>query len=290
MKLALSAVLVFLCASIQAQIIIDDFSIGANEQSIDFTLPVDVSSGGSPAITQSFFFLTPCSGLLGCERDAEIVIFSGDDGDRFTLELSGGEMEYVAPSGTITTLTLQYDGIDQDFDLDEEGLDSTDITSFNSFVISASLNGAVSARITVYDSDEDTCRVEFSMDDNDDNYVIAFSRLSSGCNMQDVGAIELEISANGGVQFIGNSFRIDNSVIDPDETESTADFPSYTFSPITATFSTFSTFSASSFSPASSPSGYASQSSSDSNNSPSSSSTQLLVGFYVLLSMMCIAF
>merc|ERR1712063_99274 len=72
----------FLVAAAVAQevdlIIIDDFTVGANEHLIVVTLDSDLSRNDPPVTDQDSFSQPGCSGLIGCSRDMEMRVLMAE--------------------------------------------------------------------------------------------------------------------------------------------------------------------------------------------------------------------
>merc|ERR1711874_719074 len=86
--------------------------------------------------TQMFDAGSGCTGLLGCERDMSLTIFIGLRGRTFSSDIFttpatyyfDGEWAVSNPKNSESEFILQYDGRDNTFSLDTNGLGNVDLT------------------------------------------------------------------------------------------------------------------------------------------------------------------
>merc|ERR1712232_1483466 len=204
--------------------IIDDFFIGANIQKAQVTLSADLPSGGTPIVADSSFpegsdFSSTCNidfgdTLIGCSRDMRMQVTSGEQGRSFDSEIftiSGDELfrgEWVVanPKTSSSVATLQYDGNDQSFNLNESGLNNFDLTfggTATEFRLSI-VSDLETAYTTIVYTSSGTCSAVINVPRTPANYNYAdtffdlqYSAFSGGCTFSNVDAIVRKIAILG---------------------------------------------------------------------------------------------
>merc|ERR1711976_581022 len=119
MKVSLLLVLLacsFVFAQDEIKLVIDDFTVGGNQQAAVVTLSSDLSASDSPVVDTSSFNEPGCTGLIGCGRDMEMRAFTGFAGRSFESDIflvsSGdfpGEWAVANPKTSSSLATIQYD-------------------------------------------------------------------------------------------------------------------------------------------------------------------------------------
>jgi len=224
MKVVLFFVFV-LAASVFAQgnlptlILIDDFTVGENQQSVTVSLDADLSINDPPVFGRSSFTENGCTGLIGCSRDMQIEVQSGFVGRDFTSDifripgddtLFDAEWVISNPKGSRSVCSIQYDGPDESFNLDVGGLGGLDFTVGDAIFISALSDLPAEYIIRVYDRDGGRCEadIDVAVLPGDYNYSETFFELDlddfdrNGCDLTDVGAVEFFLPSDDAVDAI----------------------------------------------------------------------------------------
>jgi len=233
MKLAIVFALFAVCAFGQlVEVgIVDDFFIGQNIQKAQVTLANDLSLGGTPIIaTSSFSAASDCNiefgnTLIGCSRDMEMRVTSGEQGRSFDSEIFSingdanfrGEWVVANPKTSSSVATLQYDGADETFTLNTNGLNNFDLTfggTATEFRLSIVSDLETQYTTTVYTS-SGTCsaviqvpRTPAQYNYADTFFDIQYSDFSGGCSFSSVGAIELILPSSDAVDAIVRKISI----------------------------------------------------------------------------------
>merc|ERR1712169_143095 len=170
------------------RIVLDDFTNGANTHGISITLSADLGVN-DPDRTETAMFDagSGCTGLLGCERDMSLTIFIGLQGRTFSSDIFttpatyyfDGEWAVSNPKNSESEFILQYDGRDNTFSLDTNGLGNVDLTD----------NGLVTRIRLSAVTDLDTA---YNYDYNDSFVFFDFDNLAGGCDKTNIGAVEVE--------------------------------------------------------------------------------------------------
>merc|ERR1711975_142779 len=201
------------------RIVLDDFTNGANTHGISITLSADLGVN-DPDRTETAMFDagSGCTGLLGCERDMSLTIFIGLQGRTFSSDIFttpatyyfDGEWAVSNPKNSESEFILQYDGRDNSFSLDTNGLGNVDLTD----------NGLVT-RIRL------SAVTDF--DYNDSFVFFNFDNLAGGCDKTNIGAVEVELFSNDAldailrqIAFVGNPDPSDSQTPTPSRTRSPA--------------------------------------------------------------------
>merc|ERR1711976_35151 len=204
MKVSLLLVLLacsFVFAQDEIKLVIDDFTVGGNQQAAVVTLSSDLTASDSPVVDTSSFNEPGCTGLIGCGRDMEMRAFTGFAGRSFESALflvSSGdfpaEWAVANPKTSSSRATIQYDGQDSDFDLDINGLGNLDL----------SVNGeAVELRISAI-TDLATAYVFtfYSPNGNTRQRSVNIPAITGNYDLENIGAIEVEVSSDDAVDAI----------------------------------------------------------------------------------------
>merc|ERR1712169_146928 len=206
------------------RIVLDDFTNGANTHGISITLSADLGVNDPDRTeTQMFDAGSGCTGLLGCERDMSLTIFIGLQGRTFSSDIFttpatyyfDGEWAVSNPKNSESEFILQYDGRDNSFSLDTNGLGNVDLTD----------NGLVTRIRLSAVTDLDTA---YNYDYNDSFVFFDFDNLAGGCDKTNIGAVEVELFSNDALDAIVRQIAF---VGNPDPSNSQTPTPSRTRSP-----------------------------------------------------------
>merc|ERR1712188_211974 len=192
------------------RIVLDDFTNGANTHGISVTLSADLGVNDPDRTeTQMFDAGSGCTGLLGCERDMSLTIFIGLQGRTFSSDIFttpatyyfDGEWAVSNPKNSESEFILQYDGRDNSFSLDTNGLGNVDLTD----------NGLVTRIRLSAGTDVLTAGNAYDYDYNDSFVFFNFDNLAGGCDKTNIGAFEVELFSNDAldailrqIAFVGN--------------------------------------------------------------------------------------
>merc|ERR1712137_1105375 len=119
------------------KLIIDDFTVGADQHSLEISLATTITRADNSVIDSSSFSSPGCSGLIGCERD------------------------------------IQIEGLDGTFDLDTSGLGGIDITDggfTTSLFFSAVSDIRIEYTILFYDVSGGICELDVDVPASAGNY------------------------------------------------------------------------------------------------------------------------
>ena len=199
--------------------LIDDFAV---LQECVVNLPNDLSSQ-DPPVVQTTFATGSTSSIIGGERDMEMRVFSGFQGRRFAsqvFELIGdenfiGKWAIENPKTSSSAATNQYDGVDQSFNVNFNGLnvDLTDVTQMTMYVI-FDLSSVV--EINFFDSNGNSCTtsklVQGTLTFDFIKTSIELSSLVGNCNQASIGAIEIIIETSDALDAIITRITLDGPV------------------------------------------------------------------------------
>merc|ERR1711976_184172 len=222
MKVSLLLVLLacsFVFAQDEIKLVIDDFTVGGNQQAAVVTLSSDLTASDSPVVDTSSFNEPGCTGLIGCGRDMEMRSFTGFAGRSFGSDIflvSSGdfpaEWAVANPKTSSSRATIQYDGQDGDFDLDINGLGNLDLSVNGEAVelrISAITDLATAYVFTFYSPNGNTCQrsvniaaITGAYDYEDTIFSTSLDSFSGNCDLENIGAIEVELSSDDAVDAI----------------------------------------------------------------------------------------
>merc|ERR1711943_162001 len=228
------------------RIVLDDFTNGANTHGISITLSADLGVN-DPDRTETAMFDagSGCTGLLGCERDMSLTIFIGLQGRTFSSDIFttpatyyfDGEWAVSNPKNSESEFILQYDGRDNTFSLDTNGLGNVDLTD-NGLVtrirLSAVTDLDTAYNIIAYSPNGQSCTASidfltagnaYDYDYNDSFVFFNFDNLAGGCDKTNIGAVEVELFSNDAldailrqIAFVGNPDPSDSQTPTPSRT------------------------------------------------------------------------
>merc|ERR1712137_738195 len=245
-------VLVLLVALVSSQqierLLIDNFAVGANQQSVEVTLTATISTSDPPQSGEASFSSAGCGDeLLGCGRDMQMLVTSGlaqrdFKSDIFVSEVPQfpqfvGEWSVQNPKTSSSVCTLQYDGIDNSFNLNINGLGGIDITDgglSTDFVFTVTTDLQITYTIELYDTTGSVCRADLFVPVTPQNYDIDDIAVDislnsfSGCDKTSIGAIQFLLPSDDAVDAIVRRVSI---IGDPDPTQSNTPTPTRTRSP-----------------------------------------------------------
>jgi len=250
MKVAFIFVLIVAFASAQdvERILIDNFRIGAGSQIIEITLSSTLQEGETSIVDTDSLAEPGCGGdLLGCGRDMRLEVFSGFANRSFDSSIFDssvpefpqfvGEWAVENPKTSSSEATLQYDGTDNSFDLDINGLggiDATDGGLSTDLVFTVTTDLQIVYTVEIYDTTGGVCEanlvVERTPEDYDLDDILVDIPLSqfSGCDLTSVGAFQFILPSDDAVDAIVRRISIDGL---PDPSASETPSPSRTPSP-----------------------------------------------------------
>merc|ERR1711879_865450 len=198
--------------------------------------------------TEMFDAGSGCTGLLGCERDMSLTIFIGLQGRTFSSDIFttpatyyfDGEWAVSNPKNSESEFILQYDGRDNTFSLDTNGLGNVDLTD-NGLVtrirLSAVTDLDTAYNIIAYSPNGQSCTASidvltagnaYDYDYNDSFVFFDFDNLAGGCDKTNIGAVEVELFSNDALDAIVRQIAF---VGNPDPSNSQTPTPSRTRSP-----------------------------------------------------------
>jgi len=202
---------------------IDDFKSGVNNLFITIpqnpSFPIEQVSiytdSGNPA------------GLLGGERDLKLAAESGPAGRLLTSQVADGEWSVSTPNGASGFANIQYDGKDNSFNLDNNGLGGIDFTDgglAEAFTAIIEADVATEYTFTVTSSNGNQCTRTQTIPGTqvEASYYIPFSSFTGNCDFEDVGAIDIFIEQFANVDSLITLFAV---VGDPDPTPSHSPSP-----------------------------------------------------------------
>lgn len=206
--------------------VIDDFTNGANSQSVSIELEAYLSPNYMPIISSDTSdFGSGCTGILGCERDMIIDVAYGLQGTQLDSEIeSPGNWHVSASSESNTIYTLQYDGRDNDAENpDSNGLNNFDFTDngYAKFIKFSGISDTLTAlEIKAYSPNGDYCtsntdifQQSYSYTYNDTVSYIPLLGLIGNCDKTNIGYIELSIQVYESTDIFINKISV---IGDPD--------------------------------------------------------------------------
>jgi len=230
MRAALFFVLLVL-AAVFAQdrvprITIDDFSVGAGDNKVSVELDRSIANGDTPAVETDSFSLAGCTGLLGCARDMSMTVTLGQVGRVSTSnifpvsdsEFFTGEWAVSNPKNSQSVTILQYDGPDNSFDLDINGLNGVDLTDGGlgtGLRVTVISDLDTSYQFDLYSPDGGVCEVTIDTNEITGSYeledifvFIDFDDFDGDCDLTNIGAIEVTLPSFDALDAIMRSFRV----------------------------------------------------------------------------------
>merc|ERR1712232_463744 len=232
------------------RIIIDDFSLGHNVNSVEIQPSTEIRDGVDASVSAEdpFNAGSGCGVILGCIRDMHMTVFASPAGRRFTSEIfapqSGaifpGEWAVSNPKGGKSTAILQYDGSAGFTDPPSEVF-SVDLTTGRSgayFFFSVLTDLNINYFIDIYD-DASVCTLTLPVtgiegargeyDYSETFFFIDVSDFSgAGCDTTDISAVELELPSFDAVDAIVRRISI---YTPPDPTPTGTPTPTQTRTP-----------------------------------------------------------
>ena len=162
--------------------------------------------------TQSAYYTSPSgeydTGLLGGERDCNVIVKSGNSNDIIISAFNSGVWQLSSNSKTGSVqVELQYDGIDRSMN-NNFGL-SNDLTMngiSDAFHLVISSRGSSSIIMTVYSGENEKCTTTLSVKSSQIDYYLFYSEFIGNCNFQTAISIEMTVSLNGVGEIELNSF------------------------------------------------------------------------------------
>ena len=170
---------------------LDDFSgsqllIGVISDSSEF-----------PITVEGFYQSTT---VLGGERDLELVVTSGPSGAVFTAGVNNDDLANSSPYMGNAFTVYQLDGNDASADVNENGLQSFDLTfagSASAFRLVGFSDLASSIDFFIYTgSGRLSYRLDIAAGIADTEYIVEYSRFTGNGDFSDVGAIELQFDGS----------------------------------------------------------------------------------------------
>lgn len=184
-------VFVLCCQAYQPIATLDDFS--GNQ------LLIGVISDSSvfPINVEGFYEST---GVLGGERDLELVVTSGPSGAVFTAGVNNNDLANSSPYMGNAFTVYQLDGTDTSIDVNENGLQNFDLTfagSATAFRLLGFSDIASSIEFFIYTA---SGRLNYSLDVtagfSETEYIVEYSSFTGSGDFSDVGAIELQFDGS----------------------------------------------------------------------------------------------
>ena len=170
---------------------LDDFSgsqllIGVISESSEF-----------PITVEGFYQSTA---VLGGERDLELVVTSGPSGAVFTAGVNNDDLSNSSPYMGNAFTVYQLDGNDASADVNENGLQSFDLTfagSASAFRLVGFSDLASSIDFFIYTgSGRLSYCLAIAAGIADTEYIVEYSRFTGNGDFSDVGAIELQFDGS----------------------------------------------------------------------------------------------
>jgi len=227
------------------RLFIDDFTVGANQHQVEIELAATLTENEQSVIDDASFTENGCSGLIGCSRDMRIEVFTGFANREFTSEifdipngLFDAEWAISNPKTSSSVCTLQYDGADESFDLDITGLGGVDLTvggTADELFFAAVSDIEIEYTILFYDVDGGICELEVEIpatpgayDYDETFYLFDIDDFDNGCDLTDIGAIEIFLPSSDAVDAIVRQIKF---VGDPIPSETPTGTPTRTPEP-----------------------------------------------------------
>lgn len=146
------------------------------------------------------------TGIIGNERDLELMSWSGDQDDRFSVSIGDYFLAAKFPKNSYTGLgnvLLQYDGNDTSMMLNPNGLTfNATAGNANCFYFEFYCDGIVDISLTVYTGNAYCKKSISTIAGTNSVYLFYFSNFrNEGCDFTDIGAIEFEITDIGDATY-----------------------------------------------------------------------------------------
>ena len=208
MRVVLLVLVLFVGCMFMEPLVIDDFTVGANDQSIEITLSKDLIITDNPIIQNSYLSQAGSSAsLLGEERDMEVKVQSGlskrqfsSDIFRVTNNQFPAEWAVSNPKTSIATYSIQYDGMDQSFSLDIDGLGGVNLLDYgDSLMLYVYTNYHCSLSVMMFSSNGAVCtanvKASYTVYDGH-SYYVPLKSFEGSCSFTDIGAIQVDLVAD----------------------------------------------------------------------------------------------
>jgi len=196
-------------------LVIDDFTIGAQEQSLSLVLSSTLTVDDPPIFVQSFYTGGNGTALIGGERDLELKVFSGLAQRTFFSEIFTHEWVFSAPKSCSSSTTAQYDGHDGSMEINLNGLNLNMFNYGDALMLSVVSDISTMVDVRFYSPDGDICEYNlnvpgtpFSYSYDDTLHYIPFSSISGGCSFNNIGALEVVIGSNDSMDCIAKTIQI----------------------------------------------------------------------------------
>ena len=189
--------------------IIDDYTV---DQSCSLTLNENLSSNQPNAVIDSFRQGSVKS-IIGGERDMEMRVFTGSQGNRFTSDVNFGGWTVANPTSSSTSITtVQYDGIDSSFSLNITGL-NLEFSSGSYLSLDIRSNGQSQITISLFDTRGGSCNgiIPIRSSSSFQQTSLPISQLSGNCDLGSIGAIETSIYSFTSINSTMESFAVDSA-------------------------------------------------------------------------------
>ena len=223
------AFLALFCNSQQFEVkyLVDDFSVG---QEIIITLGADVNTT-EPPVFETSFVITPTNTTLGGERDMEVRVTQGSFGRSYTSRIPDSEPIWIISNykNSLMSATNQYDGVDQSFDLNFNGLnvDLTEVSKMTAFYI---LDLDSTMLVNLYDFSGTACSNSQVLPAANDpvETSIDVSSFVGNCNQETIGAIEISIETDSSADATFFNITLDGLPATPTPTQTPPPTPTQT--------------------------------------------------------------
>lgn len=144
------------------------------------------------------FYTSP--NVLGGERDLELVVTSGPSGAVFTAGVNNDDLSSSSPYMGNAFTVYQLDGADSSTALNENGLESFDLTfagTGSAFRLVGLSDLPTSVEFFVYTaSGRLSYELEMEEEVEEKEYIVEFDNFSGDGDFEDVGAIEIQFGGN----------------------------------------------------------------------------------------------
>jgi hypothetical protein len=183
----------------EAKTVIDNFTVDTP------TLIIQIPAGGvsdqqSNLVDEEFVSGT---GILGGERDVTLVVESGAGNQVLTALVSGRLFTSATPNQARGYSLLILDGPDASSNINYNGLNA-DLTFGEAYAIRTHIKSDQPTTVTFNfysGSSSSRCSLQQSIpgDTTTHEYIIEFSRFTSGCTWSNIGAVEVRVEMNDNV-------------------------------------------------------------------------------------------
>lgn len=187
---------------------IDDFEIAT--PSIVIVIPTNPTF---PLCSDTYTYVGSSKEIIGGERDLSLTVYSGSENRVLVAGVTLGEFSCTSPVDTQSSSLLQYDGVDNSINLNPSGLGGIDFTLYggNAIRLVAFSDAPTTISLVVYSgSVGEACYVNVTLPgyDYSREYILDFNSFTSGCDFQNVGAIEVITHTVSSVDIIIQSLYV----------------------------------------------------------------------------------